>query len=184
MYPGHECTGRVHDVRTLVLSVLGNDRPGLVEAIASVIANGGGSWDRSHMSRLAGKFAGIVEATVPADRHAEVVAALRSMSAEGLVQIEVETGVSSDDGADQVALHLLGTDRPGIVREISAAMASLGVSIVELETETTSAPMAGELLFAARAVLQPPSGLELDRVRDALERLANELMVDIELSTG
>ena len=63
-------------------------------------------------------------------------------------------------------------------------MAALDVSIVELETETTSAPMAGELLFAARAVLQPPAGVDLDRVRDALEELANELMVDIELSTG
>jgi glycine cleavage system regulatory protein len=171
-------------VRTLVLTVLGDDRPGLVEAIASVIADAGGSWDRSHMSRLAGKFAGIVEATVPPDRHHHVVAELRGLSDEGLLRVEVESADGPDEPTGQVALHLLGSDRPGIVREISATMASLDVSIVELETETTSAPMAGELLFAARVVFQPPAELELERVRDALEELANELMVDIELSTG
>ena len=171
-------------MRTLVLTVLGNDRPGLVEAIANVIADAGGSWDRSHMSRLAGKFAGIVEATVPAGRHHDVVAELRGLSDRGLLNVEVESADSTDEPTAQVALHLLGSDRPGIVREISAAMAALDVSIVELETETTSAPMAGELLFAARAVLQPPAEVDLDRVRDALEELANELMVDIELSTG
>ena len=76
------------------------------------------------------------------------------------------------------------SDRPGIVHEISGAMAALGVGIVELETETTGAPMAGELLFAARVVLQAPPDIEVDRVRAAIEELANELMVDVELSTG
>ena len=170
-------------MRTLVLTVLGTDRPGLVEAIANVIADAGGSWDRSHMSRLAGKFAGIVEATVPEESHDGTMAALHGLSADGLL-VEVESAEGADEPSPQVALHLLGSDRPGIVREISSTMASLDVSIVELETETTSAPMAGELLFAARAVLQPPATLELDRVRAALEELANELMVDIELSTG
>jgi glycine cleavage system regulatory protein len=172
-------------VRTLVLTVLGDDHPGIVEALARVIADGGGSWDRSHMSRLAGKFAGIVEVTVEEGAHRRVIVALEELSSGGALEVTVEIADSVEElPQTQLALHLLGSDRPGIVHEISGAMAALGVGIVELETETTSAPMAGELLFAARVVLQAPPDIEVDRVRAAIEELANELMVDVELSTG
>jgi glycine cleavage system regulatory protein len=50
---------------TLVLTVIGNDTSGLVDALADPIAHHGGSWDRSHMARLAGQFAGIVVVSVP-----------------------------------------------------------------------------------------------------------------------
>jgi glycine cleavage system regulatory protein len=50
---------------TLVLTVIGDDRSGLVSALSGVIADHGGSWERSQMARLAGKFAGIVVVSVP-----------------------------------------------------------------------------------------------------------------------
>ncbi len=50
---------------TFILTVLGDDRPGLVSALSAPISAHGGSWERSQMSRLAGKFAGIVLVAVP-----------------------------------------------------------------------------------------------------------------------
>ena len=44
----------------LVLTLIGPDRPGLVEAVAEVVAAHGGNWLESRMARLAGKFAGIL----------------------------------------------------------------------------------------------------------------------------
>ena len=80
-------------------------------------------------------------------------------------------------------LELLGADHPGIVAEISAALAAHDVSIEELSTDVRQAPMAGGTLFDAHAVLNVPPTSNIDELRSVLEGLANELMVDIRLST-
>ncbi|BAN03208.1 glycine cleavage system protein R [Ilumatobacter coccineus] len=176
---------------TVVLSVLGDDRPGLVDAVAQVVADHGGSWDRSHMSRLAGKFAGIVVVTIADDDAQALIDGLGPIRADGL--LEVTASIATDPDADSdptpgavepIELQLVGADRPGIVREIASVLAANDVSIIELVTATTSAPMAGEPLFEASLSLNVPPSLDLDRLRAALEDLANELMVDIDLDTA
>ena len=44
----------------LVLTYVGDDRPGLVSAVSEKIAAFGGTWLESRSARLAGKFAGIL----------------------------------------------------------------------------------------------------------------------------
>jgi glycine cleavage system regulatory protein len=169
---------------TLVLTAIGDDRPGLVSALAAVVARHGGSWDRSQMARLGGKFAGIVLVAVPADSVAAVEAELRALGNDGLLDVRV---TSSDTPAPSDGLHwsleLVGTDRPGIVHEITVALAAHEVSIDELETATREAPMSGGMLFEVRAELIAPAHVALDELRSTLERLADELMVELTLST-
>jgi len=99
------------------------------------------------------------------------------------LQVTLERTEQEQQGESQgFVLELLGDDRPGIVAEISAALAEAGVSIEELTTDVREAPHAGGMLFEARAVLDAPVGAELDDVRAVLEGLADELMVDINLS--
>jgi len=169
----------------MVLSVIGDDRAGLIEALASAIAGAGGNWDESHMAELGGKFAGMVLVTVAAEREGELIAALEPLEAKGLLDVTVTAADagSTVDGL-RFGLELVGHDQPGIVREISAAMADLNVSIEELRTETTDAPHAGGTLFSAVAQLVAPADVKMDDIRDALENLSNQLMVDIELSKG
>ena len=50
---------------SIVLSVLSDDRPGIVEALSDVLARHDGNWTESSMLSLAGKFAGILLAEVP-----------------------------------------------------------------------------------------------------------------------
>lgn len=168
---------------TLVLTVIGNDKSGLVDALAAPIADEGGSWDRSHMARLGGQFAGIVVVSVPDANVAGLTASLVALNLQGLLDVRVAIAAASDDSPDApvLRLHLVGQDRPGIIREISAALARRDVSIVELETATTSAPMSGEPLFEASATLRIPPDLDHDDLRDVLEDIANEMMVDLEL---
>lgn len=167
---------------TLVLTVIGHDKTGLVDALAEPIADHGASWDRSHMARLAGQFAGIVVVTVAEDQVASLTAEFDALNAQGVLDVQVAIASAADEetNAAQMSLHLIGQDRPGIIRQISSALASRDVSILELETETTSAPMSGERLFAATATLRIPEGLDSDGLRASLEDIANELMVDLE----
>ncbi len=170
---------------TLVITVLGDDRSGLVSALSGVIAKHGGSWERSQMARLAGKFAGIVLLSVP-DRAADaLIDELGPLSTEGLLDVTVErTDIpAEDDSSIRLLLELVGGDRPGIVHDVSRALSDLNVSIEELSTQTREAPMAGGMLFEATATLLAPPTAQIAALRDVLEDLANELMVHIELST-
>lgn len=171
---------------TLVLTAIGDDQSGLVDALSGVIASHGASWDQSHMSHLAGKFAGIVQVSVPDGRVDELVAALEPLQSQGLLDITASTasGLDGPATARTIRLELLGQDRVGIIHELSHALASLGVSIHELQTATGSAPMGGGVLFQATALLEVPLDVDEEALRSTVEELSNELMVDIDLDTS
>jgi glycine cleavage system regulatory protein len=168
----------------LVLTLIGPDRPGLVEAVASIVAAHGGNWVESRMTQLAGKFAGILRAEMPADKISAAVEALGALEARGL-RVVVETAGRVERAPEgalvRMALELVGVDRPGIVREISRLLTESGVNVEELVTNRSSAPMSGEVLFWARATVALPASTSVDDLRRALERAAWDLMVDVTL---
>ena len=172
--------------RALVLTVIGEDRPGLVEALSALIAEHEGSWDESRMARLAGHFAGVVQIHLPDGRAEGLIESLGGLAERGLQVSVVDSELSQAevDPGDTFRFELVGQDRPGIIREISSALAELGVSVQDLRTSVESAPMSGERLFRAQAELALPTGIELEKVRATLERLADELMVDVTLDDG
>jgi glycine cleavage system regulatory protein len=166
----------------LVLTVLGDDRPGLVSAVSAPVNAHGGSWEHSQLAHLAGKFAGIVLVSVPDAEADALVGDLEALQDQGLhVQVE-RTDLPAEDDRVRFELELVGADRPGIVAEISALLASRRVSIEDLVTELVDAPMAGGRLFEARAVLVAPESATAEGLREALETLADRLMVDVHLS--
>ncbi len=171
------------DVATLVLTVIGDDQSGLVDRLSGVVVEHGGNWDQSHMSRLGGKFAGIVMLSVPDNHTVAFMRDLEPLESEGLLDITVVAGThdSGEGPTREMTLDLVGHDRPGIVHEVSHALAERGVGIRDLQTATTHAPMAGGMLFEAHAVLQVPADLPVEELRDSLETLANHLVVDIDL---
>ena len=164
----------------LVMTFIGPDRPGLVNAIAAKVAAQGGAWLESRLARLAGQFAGLVRIEIDETRIAALTADLRELEAEGL-RITVERGLAESDEAPvrTLRLELLGLDRPGIVREVSQTLSALGVNIEEFESGLTPAPFTGAPMFKAVAKLAAPAGLADEEMRRTLERLAAEMMVDI-----
>ena len=167
---------------TLILTVLGDDRPGLVSALSAPIEAHGASWERSQLSRLGGKFAGIVLVSVADSKVAALVVDLDALAVEGLHVVAERTDVPAVGESLRLRLELLGDDHPGIVAEISAALADRQVSIEELSTDVREAPMSGGNLFEASAVLNAPPETSTDSLRSMLEGLANDLMVEVRLS--
>jgi glycine cleavage system regulatory protein len=165
----------------LVLTVNGPDRPGLVETLSQAVADHRGSWLESRMARLAGQFAGVLRVSVPEEQVDALTRALQTL--EPRLQIGVARSEPEPPASDarELRLEILGSDRPGIVRDISQALADRGINVDELRTEIMSAPMSGELLFLANAELLIPADLDIDLLRKDLEALAHELMVDIDL---
>lgn len=168
---------------TLVLTVIGDDRAGLVNALADVVSAHGGNWERSQLAELAGKFAGIVQVSVADDRADELAAALEPLS--GLLEVALHTGVrETAEAAQHIQVDLVGNDHPGIVRDVSGVLTRHGISIERLITETREAPMAGGVLFEAHITAPVTAEQDLARLQDDLERLATEIVVDISVAAG
>lgn len=164
---------------TLVLTVLGDDRPGIVEQLSDRVLAAGANWEESRMAHLSGKFAGLLRVSVETGRADALVASLASLSGQGLTVV-VEPGAEArGEAAGRLTLQLVGHDRPGIVRDVARVLAAQQVNIEELESEVASAPMTGEPLFRARAQLRLPPTVSPDAVVQTLEALAGELMVDL-----
>ncbi|WP_353826693.1 glycine cleavage system protein R [Agromyces sp. SYSU T0242] len=166
----------------LVLTVIGDDRAGLVERLAEVIGEHGGNWERSQMAELAGQFAGIVVVEVPAEREGALRAALHEL--DGLLEVAAHPGTAAAEVPDEwtlLRIDLLGNDHPGIVRDVSAVLARHGLSIETITTGQRDAPMAGGRLFEAHLVVRVPPGGDPVDVREDLERVASELFVDLTL---
>jgi glycine cleavage system regulatory protein len=169
---------------TLVMTVIGADRSGLVQMVAARVADHGGNWLESRMCRLGGQFAGILRVEVARERRDELVNALRTLEVDGLRVIIHAEGApaGSAAGGALVAVDLVGTDRPGILRSVSGVFAAHGVNVEELASERVSAPMDGGTLFKARATVLVPTGVKLAAVRADLEKIAEDLMVDLKVA--
>lgn len=167
---------------SLVLILIGEDKPGLVELLAQTVAAHEGNWLESRMSRMAGRFAGILRASVPVGKADALTEALRALESRGLrVVVERSTFDEPEGEFRQIYLDLVGADRAGIIRDISRALALRQVNVDELRTECTSAPMSGEILFNARAKLRVPLDVAVEDLYETLEEIASDLMVDITL---
>lgn len=160
------------------MTLIGPDRTGLVESVARAVAGHGGNWLESRLCRLGGEFAGILRVEIPADKKSALLDAVQKIS--GLnVTIRSDESKPPVAGARQTQLEIVGHDRPGIVREISAALARAGVNVEEFSSEIVSAPMSGETLFKAAARLQLPAGCEVAMLKKDLEKIAADLLVDV-----
>lgn len=165
----------------IVLTLLGDDRPGLVEKVAGVIAAHGGNWTESSMAQLAGKFAGILKVEMPADKAHALKAELDAIPALKVIVESASVGGNLPDRSRRLSFSLVGHDRVGIVREISQVFARHGVNVERLETYTSSAPMSSELLFHAEAELKADDGLDARALQADLERISSDLIADINL---
>ncbi len=166
----------------LVLTAIARDRPGVVEALAEIVAGHAGNWVDSSMARLGGEFAGILRITIDDDRVKALEQALAELGAEG-IDVTVHRDRAPDEPRGHHArLELTGLDHPGIVLEVSRVLARHGVSIDELQTSVFPGSMGGEPMFSAKADIVLPADLDTEDLRDALELLANDIMVEIELT--
>jgi glycine cleavage system regulatory protein len=163
----------------LVLTVVGDDRAGLVQSLADVVSSHGGNWETSELAELAGAFAGIVLVSVPDARLEELRDALNGL--DGLLRVTVHGGAvtSAGNGGRRFTFSVLGDDRPGIVREVTGILSRHGLTIDLFSSHTREAPMAGGVLFEARIAARVPEGVEATAVVEELERLAGEIQVDL-----
>jgi glycine cleavage system regulatory protein len=166
----------------LVMTIIGKDRPGIVESVAEKVVKHGGNWLESRMCRLGGEFAGILRIEIPSENEEAFLKSIGEFSKSGLIITTKRDEQQITKLPSVVAtLSVVGHDRPGIVYQISSVLARYNVNVEELETECKSAPMSGEPLFTANAHLKIPESCDISELRRELEKIGNDLMVDTSL---
>ena len=171
---------------TFIITFIGDDRPGLVEALSRVIAEHQGNWLESRLSQLAGKFAGLISVTLPSESGDELRAALKNLHEQG-ISVHVtpcEAGAATADHQHAAILTVLGPDRPGVVREIATALSKRSINVVELESFVSPAPMSSELMFHARVEAVLPEPCDVHELEETLDQIADEMHMDITLEAA
>ena len=166
---------------SLILTLLGPDRPGLVDSVATLVKERDGNWLESRMSHLAGHFAGIVRVEVNDASVEDLTLQLQQLPDLDIVVRRDGSG-STPEEFTTVWMELVGNDRPGIVSEITRVFADMQVNVEEFQTACTGAPNSGANLFHANAELRLPGGVSIDDLQKSLEAIAVDLMVDIKLA--
>lgn len=163
-----------------VITLVGEDRSGLVSAVADAVSVHGGNWEGSQLAERAGVFAGVIEISVPEESASRLLEALRALDG-ALTVTTLSRAESSTPGriVSSLVISLVANDRPGIVRDVSAVLAAHELSIDDLTTEVRDAAMAGGRVFEASVLAHAAPGTDLSRVKEDLEKLAAELQVEI-----
>jgi glycine cleavage system regulatory protein len=167
----------------LVLTIICDDKPGIVQLLAQTINQHHGNWQESRMAHLAGKFAGILQVSLAAEHQDALCTALMGLADKGL-KVVVEVAAPGNKPPSKIfAFSVVGNDRPGIVYEVAQAFAGRNINMDELETDFSSMPWSGEPLFEATGTIEVPELVDMDALYEQLDLIADELAVDIRLES-
>ena len=171
------------------MTVIGQDQPGLVEAISAAVDQHQGNWEESRMARLAGQFAGILKIEIEPSQLSCFKTALEALTAKGLNVHIVDQADSNTtleaantETGRRIKLELVGNDQEGIVHRISSTLAAHKINVESFESHCESAPWSGEKLFKATAELTAPPDMNTEALQSDLEKIAAALMVDFTLN--
>lgn len=169
-------------VSSLVVSIVGADRQGIVSSLAERAQRFGANWAASRMTRLAGEFAGMVHLEVPRENADALATALRGLASSGLqVMVARSDGANVANTLRVVELELVGEDRLGIVSNLTKLLAGRGVSIESIHTDILRSGVSGKQTFKVEAHLLVPLSVSVDALQQEVGSLAREMMLDIAL---
>ena len=161
------------------VTVIGHDRPGIIADTTSALAELGGNLEDSTMTILRGHFAMVLLVSIAASLDA-VEAELSTLTGDGTLEVSVRAIAEELDVAPaDMAPYLLsvhGADRPGIVSEVTAVVASAGGNITDFSTRLT-----GDL-YVLTAEVDLPDAADIDALRARLTRVSEALEVEASLT--
>jgi glycine cleavage system regulatory protein len=167
-------------MKSIIISVLGDDKPGLVDNLSSFIVKHGGDWIESRMSHLGGKFAGILSVNI-ADNNVKAFIDDVSTANIGLQVLCEVSDISEITEYNNYHIELTGQNRPGIIYNLTHVLAEFKANVEELTSEVIEAPMSGEELFIATINIHLPKQISELTIKKKIERIANEFVADIQL---
>ena len=168
----------------LILTAVGQDRPGLVGELTGHLhtgAGGGANIIESRMVNLRGQFAVILllDVSDPSSLRT-TLPELGTRTGLAISIAEQNTPATPAKGIPY-RLKTYSLDQPGLVHRVSAVLRTHGVNIEDLAARQESAPFAGDLLFTMEMRLTVPATVPVRQLRNDLEAACEKLNADLDL---
>jgi glycine cleavage system regulatory protein len=153
--------------------------------MSAVVERCQGNWLDSRLARLGGRFAGVLHVQIPVAQQAPLRHALADLEARAGISASMTTaGEAPTSASVSKTLTVLGPDRPGIVHELTRALNEDGFNVLSMTTSVEGAPMSGEPLFRAEAVIEVPEASRLDSLAAKLDAMAEAMTLEIDLGAS
>jgi glycine cleavage system transcriptional repressor len=170
-----------------IMTAFGQDRVGIVADLTEVMFELGCNLEDSNMTRLANEFAVIFLFTTSDERIEDKLslACRRLEKDKGLSAFFRRIGATAHKEpapAARRSIQAEGPDQIGIVYKISRYLASKEVNIVNLQAQRSFSPGSGTALYSVQIEAEFPEGLSLDKLKQGLRRIADDIHVDIQLT--
>ena len=169
----------------LVISAIGPDRPGIVDAVSDCAALHGCNLDESRMAVLGGEFAIIVLFT---GQEKNILALRKALPALGKkLKLSISARPTSANPPVRkkdylpYALKVNGMDQQGLVHSVTHVLAEKKINIQSLTTGSANAPVSGTPLFNLVASLEVPVSVSIAGLRQDLDTACNTLNIDYDL---
>jgi glycine cleavage system regulatory protein len=166
-------------MKPMIFTLVGKDKPGLISDLAKTVYDLGGNWLGSNFSHMAGHFAGFVQVDLPLENHQALIALL---SEHPDLKIHLLPGITEPTAEQQsVQIDIMGNDKAGIVQELTQILSQFNLNIVKFDSFLETAPNWGGTLFKAKATITVAADFDFETLRERLEGVANDLMIDVEI---
>lgn len=167
----------------IVVSAIGKDRPGFVNAISRELKDLGANIEIQRSTRMADEYALIILASLTEgpEQVTRAVARMNSLRTDDLY-VSARKGVAATGCADPAGfaeVEASGADQPGIIDAVTHVLFKRQISIETMDYDTESAPMTGETLFRMKARLAIPKGFDLAALRDELRAMERTWNFDV-----
>lgn len=166
----------------LILTIISDDKPGIIKQIAKIVSEHDGNWLESQLNQLGGKFAGVVRLSLLETNIDSLSKSLNQLEQHN-IQIQLDTLPTTEQQPQKRTANFTATgpDRSGIVLEITQALTEYNINVEDLTTNCTSMPYSGDPLFEAKGSVNIPDSTDLDLLLEQLDNIANKLGVDVVL---
>jgi len=154
--------------RLLVISALGEDRPGIVDQLSEQILECGCNVEDSRAAVLGGEFAVMLLVSGQWNQIAKLEAALPHTAETHGMQIFTKRTDARGDLPDRLPymVEVVALDHPGIVRNLAHFFATRGINIEDLVTQTYPAAHTGSPMFAVTLTVGIPATQHIGALRE------------------
>lgn len=164
----------------LVISTLGEDRPGIVNALSSAVVEHGCNIEDSRMTVLGGEFAAILLVEGKWNTLAKVENTLPELERQlGLTIMSKRTGErTAEANLLPYAVDVISMDHPGIVSNLAGFFAERNINIEDMATSTYAAAHTGTPMFAVHITIGIPADLHIAALREEFMDYCDGLNLD------
>src|SRR4030095_516822 len=173
-------------MKRVVISAIGDDRPGIVNDLAAVIRALDLNIEDSRMTVLGGQFAEVMSVAGSEQSIDALGARLETTCTElGLVYLLRPTGERERSARTlPYAVSVVAMDHPGIVHDVAGFFSSRGINIEDLSTQMQHAAHTGAPIFNLEMRIQVPTEVRIHALRTAFEDFCAERDLDGKLDSA